>query len=210
MAFGEVHIEDIDPYEDKLAIPYLDHDPVVCAQYTIDRDVGRGICIAAHHLSAAWTVLAQDQVAVELEIPELHKEPAPPTELDYGFVARLRGQRILRLPETECRHPMSEWTRALGGNYWWCWRWGMALAGVWRSIKRVPHQMEFVLYTLEAMPGPLQATAGEMTEPPLTMQQEYRVLDGDYYDVIASWQRYYTKRRPTMLHWTGRQTPFWA
>lgn len=202
-------IADCDPYEDPLAVIYLDDDPIASAHATIDRDVGRCINIAAQHLSNAWHMCGADLTMVDWIMPDRHKEPTPPGELDW-MRAEVLHQRILiaRKPG----HEASEWTRELGGNYWWLWRNAMALLTVWQTIQRAPHTMTPVIYTLEVMPPKLLESAGQQTEPPVTMQQEYKVStpDGEYYECVDSWRRYYLKRRANLLRWTARPAPAWA
>lgn len=205
-------IVDIDPWEDKHAIPYLDHSPVKSALYTIDRDLSRTIDSNAYHLSAAWAVLAPDQYEVDIRWVK-QKEPQPRTE-NGAIGAWVRGQRVLvyRPPSTYPEHACAVWTRSLGGNYWWLWQNTMELLAVWKQVMGHAHGMTPFVHTLEVMPPVLLETSGERTEPPVTMQAEYHVHtpDGLFVEAVDSWRNYYIKRRQALLSWSKRPVPAWA
>lgn len=201
-------ISDVDPWENEYAIIYLDHDPGLSARYTIDRDVKRLIPIAIQHLSNAWHKLGDGYTMVDWVMPEKHKEPTPPGQLDW-MRAEVLHQRVL--PPRAMAHEASEWVRGLGGNYWWTWRWVMGLLSVHRALYGAEHPMAYMAFTLEVMPPVLLETASQQTEPPVQMQQEYKVEtpDGLYIECVDSWRNYYAKRRQRLLRWSGRTAPPW-
>jgi hypothetical protein len=200
-----LHIEEIGQL-DPLAVVYLDHDPKLCTNYTVDAHVRRGIQAAAQHLSNVWHEHGAELTYVDWANPARAKEPTPPGELDWLRAERF-NQRILLARESN--HPATEWAGSLGGNYHWLWRYAMGLLMVWQLKTRgAPHPLAPTLYTLEVMPPLLLETCDTQTEPPLPAEVG-RVLDGDYVDGVASWRAHYRAMPAAVQKWSFRKRPDW-
>lgn len=203
-----LHIEDFANRGDQLDVVYLDHDPVVCAHYAVDNDLDQFIAAAAQHLSNAWHIISPDMAMVDWVAPAHHKEPALPHQIDW-MRAEVLGQRILSMRYPT--HAASQWAMSAGGNYWWLWRYAMALITTWNFLYKCPHPLCPVVFPLEVLPPPLLPTLNAATEAPVTMPVEYRVAtpDGLYYEGVDSWRKWYRTRPLAVQRWKGRKRPEW-
>lgn len=190
---------------------YLDHDPELAARAHCDRHVLKMVIETAQLLSAVWHTVAPD--ALESTIGST--DPAFPlhpltaqleAKVPFGQVFFI-GNQLIYAP-THLNHPAVEWARESRGCYDWLWRLGAALADEYTFRYRKLHATRHVLRTLERPPPGLPA--GEHSEPPLVMPEEFFVTASGYADAVDSYRKYYLEGKRHLLTYTRRAPPSWA
>lgn len=214
-----------------MAIYMLDHDPRAAARAHADQHLDLALNFVVQQLANAWHELYSNW-SLPLDVPEheynvvrrvvsdaAHPRPAFPLQAYIAdgpvrpgdpVVWLLMGQRIPQ--KSNEMHASGLWIRQLGGNYRWAWRFGVALLDEFNQL-RIPIDAKIVrrtraLYTLEALPPPLQGTEGDWSEAPLTMPNIFRQERDGFYNSVESWRLFYgSKYGPE--HYSRRRAPDW-
>lgn len=214
--------------EQPVVLYYLDHDPVLAAQYACDAHVRSGLLSAVTMLSTAWhepfnsAYLPIEERAPYAKLfqrrvppPRYGADPQPVVNAPDPYFTEYQGNRPYwllmgqRIGDTMfAPHLNCEWARAAGGNYRWVHAWGVALADEYELRFEARSSCLPLLWTLEAVP-PNLIEDEEGTEPTPVVEADCQVIVDGYYDAPASYRTYYVNCKQALLQWTRRAAPPW-
>lgn len=205
--------------EQPVNVLYLDRDPVAAAQAHTDFHVVTGVRHAVQLLSNAWHELLNpmyQQIEEADDYPQTFtRHPGRGEPKDLGFPElkgepsywMLFGQRILQLAHQG--HPHSVWAMGNRLQYDWVHAYAIALCEEHSLRFGKPHPMQPLAWTLELVPAPISSAKADFSEPAPVVPERCLVLDGEYYDAIASYRNYYVLEKQPLLKWTRREPPEW-
>lgn len=176
---------------------YLDHDLDKCAEYHVDRHVGKMILEAAQLLTTALWVdkyigfvprkLTSEETGVLNEVKR--NEPSIDDRVFTRYLA------------THYSHPSAIWVRSSLENFYWTVNYANALndEGMYRGYKYHASCAE-----VNRMPEPTRLPQLGFTKPALAMPDE---LKSD--DVVASYRKFYMLDKGPFASWKRRGKPDW-
>lgn len=176
---------------------YLDKDLTKCAQYHIDRHVGKMQLEATQLLtSALWVDKLLGYVPRKLEKEELglineHKRMEP--DID--------DRKFTRYLPTHLNHPCAIWVRSSLDNYLWTKEYIIALneETQWRGNKSHASCKEAL-----RLPPPTELPARGYMPHALAMPDEYKTDN-----LVQSYRNYYINEKADIASWKKRGAPEW-
>lgn len=176
---------------------YLDHDLDKCAEYHIDKHVGKMQLEACQLLcTALWVDKLFGFVPRKLnqeEYKELQnaKRMEPPIEL----------RTFTRYLPTHANHPCAIWVRSSLENFWWTINYINALdeENIFRGNK--PHSSRVVCNNL---PDPKYLRNINITTRPQCMPDEFKSND-----IVQSYRLFYMNDKKDFATWKVRGKPDW-
>jgi hypothetical protein len=176
---------------------YLDHDLDKCAEYHIDKHVGKMQLEAAQLMTTTLWVdkylgfIPRKLTSEELGVINEHKRNEP--SIDNRVFTRY-------LP-THINHPCAIWARSSLEHHYWiaCYVNALNSETVYRGNK--PHAS---CDEVNRMPEPLNLPDKGWSKPALAMPDE---LKSD--DVIASYRKFYMLDKGPFASWKVRGKPDW-
>jgi hypothetical protein len=182
----------------KINIFYLDKDPVLAAQYQVDRHVVKMVVETAQLLSTAHRLLDGQEIIVELK----HKD-----------TGKIKKKRVWILPDnrndilyacTHRNHPSAVWCRSSVENYNWLVDHLHALGQEYTYRYGKTHAtIKKCFYELQSPPYGLRAW--DWSEPPSAMAKHYIVSN----DSVLNYRNYYRYGKANLHRWKNREPPAW-
>lgn len=176
---------------------YLDKDLDLCAQYHIDKHVGKMQLEAAQLMtSALWVDKILGFVPRKLESPELAEiNKAKALEPD------IEERTFTRYLPTHINHPSAIWVRSSLENYFWTFAYIQSLnqETVWRGNKSHASCAE-----VERMPEPKLLVDMGMTTFAQAMPDGLKRADP-----IEAYRNFYMLDKGPFATWKGRGPPEW-
>lgn len=213
--------------EDPVALYYLDHDPVVAARSLCDTHVRAGPNSVVQLLSSAWHqhnpwFLALDGkhpyagLFTRRVPPPLHGQRTLQPKSSDPFYVEYSGDRPFTMLMGQTigehgfeHHPNAEWVRGSAGNYYWAHAYGVELCHEHRYRFGTLHPALPKLWTLEAPPPDLDCDSPQAEPTPEVPGDCLVLIDGQFYDAIASYGQLYSRHKRAILNWTRRAAPPW-
>jgi len=171
---------------------YLDRDPKTCAEMHNDKHVVKMILEYAQLLSTAHRVL-------DGNIIDSHSVSGRKKKI---YVLADNRDTIL-YSATHVNHPSAVWVRQSHANYVWLFSLFDACLKEYTYRYGKEHATSRLWNYLYMSPNNI--AAGEFTEPPPAMPEEYRVPGNS----IQSYHNYYAGDKVKMSRWTNRNMPLW-
>lgn len=175
---------------------FLDEDPVLAAQYQVDKHVVKMIVETAQLLSTAHRVL--DGLEVQLTV-----------EKD----GKLRKKKVWVIDDerngilynaTHINHPSAVWVRESVENYNWLVDHLFALSDEYTYRYGKKHAtIQKLGYEIQSPPFNLKEW--DWTQPPCAMAEEYIISD----NYIENYRNYYAKGKSKFHKWKNRPQPEW-
>lgn len=172
---------------------YIDKDPVIAAQWMVDKHVVKMILESAQLLSTAHRII--DGV-------ETQGKSATGRNVKRWLLSDAREPVLYSA--THINHPSAVWCRKSVENYNWLADHMFALLNEYTHRYNKHHKVEGDLsYMLQSPPHNLKEY--DMTVMPSAMADEYKVSD----DPLVNYRNYYKVGKARMHKWTNRQPPEW-
>lgn len=176
---------------------FLDRDLDKCAEYHIDRHVGKMQLEAAQLLTMAlWTdkyigYAPRKLNSDELKIIKEHKKNEPSIE----------KRTFTRYLPTHENHPCSIWVRSSLEHFYWtvCYVNALNSECVWRGYKS--HASCDVV---NSMPIPTSIPDIGWTDPPLCMPDKFHGPD-----TVEAYRKFYIDDKASFASWKRRGEPHW-
>lgn len=176
---------------------YLDDDLDKCAEYHIDKHVGKMQLEATQILSTTlWVDKLLGFVPRKLTTDEL-KEISYAKSLEPSIELRT----FTRYLPTHINHPCSIWARSSLEHHYWivCYVTALDSESQWRGNK--PHASCKEALTL---PDPVVLPNMGWQKPALAMPDQYKTDD-----VVESYRAYYLNDKADIASWKKRGQPSW-
>ena len=172
---------------------YIDKDPVIAAQWMVDKHVVKMILESAQLLSTAHRII--DGV-------ETQGKSATGRNVKRWLLSDAREPVLYSA--THINHPSAVWCRKSVENYNWLADHMFALLNEYTHRYNKHHKVEGDLsYMLQSPPHNLKEY--DMTVMPSAMADEYKVSN----DPLVNYRNYYKVGKARMHKWTNRQPPEW-
>lgn len=166
---------------------YLHSEPVLCAQYHVDKHVVKMIVEYAQLLSTAHRLLDGKEVV-----------------LNNRKRWQLADERDTVLYQaTHKQHPSALWTRASRENYLWLYQLFLAVLDEYSYRYEKTHATARLSAALKHAPDNCPDLA--FTEPTPAMPEHYRVAG----DSVQSYRNYYLGSKTALFAWKKRGKPDW-
>lgn len=176
---------------------YLDEDLDRCAEYHIDKHVGKMQLEATQLLTTTLWVdkylgfIPRKLEKKELDVINLHKRNEP--DID--------NRKFTRYLPTHINHPCAIWTRSSLDHYYWliCYVNALDSENVYRGNK--PHAS-----CIEAnrLPEPINLIDKGWTEPPQCMPDQYKMSN-----TVMAYRLFYLRDKAEFASWKVRNKPPW-
>jgi hypothetical protein len=171
---------------------YLDHDPILCAQYHADKHTVKMILEYAQLLSTAHRVL------------DGHERTVLSSSGRKKKVWHLDDERDSVLySATHLNHPSAVWVRQSDKNYDWLFAMFQALMTEYTHRYGKVHATSRLESYLARVPKNISQKP--FTEPTPAMPDEVKVPG----DSIKSYRNYYINNKPHLASWKKRNKPEW-
>lgn len=173
---------------------YLDSDPKLCAEWSVDRHCVKMILETAQLLSTAHRLL--DGVETS------------------GVSASGRKKKIWALPDerndilysaTHVNHPCAVWCRESNNNYNWLWCLLRAYLTEYTYRYGKIHKIEQTGLHEHLRMLPTNINVGYFTQPPSCMDAKYIISD----DARVNYKNYYKIGKAHLHAWKKREVPEW-
>jgi hypothetical protein len=176
---------------------FLDHDLDKCAEYHIDKHVGKMQLEAAQLMSTTlWVDKLFGFVPRKLDADQLSE-----LRLAMSSEPVIEERKFLRYLATHPNHPCAVWVRSSLDNFIWthCYVNALNSESVWRGNK--PHAS---CVEVNKMPEPLSLPSLGLTAFALAMPDEYKTADA-----VISYRTYYKNDKANIASWKRREQPEW-
>ena len=180
-----------------MSLFYLDHDIDLCAQYHIDKHVGKMQLEAAQLLSTAlWVDKILGFIPRALNGDEL---------AEIKVVTRcepvIEERTFIRYLATHHNHPSNIWVRSSLENYYWtiCYVNALDSEAQYRGYK--PHAS---CRETNRLPEPKAMVNKGLTHPAQAMPEQYKNVD-----TVQAYRNYYIGEKASIASWKLRGTPEW-
>lgn len=178
----------------------LDKDPRRAAEYHCDKHVVKMILESAQMLCTAhWLGWAR----------MLKAPPLKPRQLQQWLYDNVPKDMQPPWKMTHAKHPCTQWTQQVWGNYFWHSRLGLALCDVYTERYGKVHKSHEVHRWLNRHIPPTFETTVEtpvgMTPFAVCMPDECKIPD----DPIASYRNYYIQKKARFAKWKYSTKPTW-
>lgn len=176
---------------------YLDEDLDKCAEYHIDKHVGKMQLEAAQLLTTALWVdkhigyVPRKLTKEELDVLNTIKRMEPSID----------ERTFTRYLPTHCNHPCAIWVRTSLEHYWWTINYVNALndENIWRGNKSHASCAE-----ANRMPEPTRLPDNGWYTPALAMPEQYK-----FEDPVEAYRAYYIGEKADIASWKKRGEPYW-
>jgi len=172
---------------------YLDNDPKMCAEWSVDSHCVKMILESAQLLSTAHRVLDGHEY-----IDDGGKRKVKRWRLDDDRNAQLYSA-------THVNHPSAVWCRETEANYLWLWSLLREYCKEYTYRYGKTHKVEAdgLLYDLRYTPH--NTPLIYFTEPPSAMDPKYIISK----DPIVNYRNYYKVGKVHLHKWKKREAPEW-
>lgn len=172
---------------------YIDEDPIVAAQWMVDRHVVKMILESAQLLSTAHRVLDGEQVM---------GKTATNRNVKRWILSDAR--ETVMYQATHINHPSAVWCRESVENYNWLVEHFFALMTEYTYRYSKTHKCQGDLsYMLQSPPNNLKKY--DMTPMPSCMDDKYIVSDNP----VVNYRNYYRLGKASIHSWKHRNPPEW-
>lgn len=176
---------------------YLDEDLDKCAEYHIDKHVGKMQLEAAQLLTTTLWVdkylgyIPRKLNSEELQVIKSHKKLEPSIE----------ERTFTRYLPTHENHPSAIWVRSSLEHFYWtvCYVNALNSETQWRGNKSHASCAE-----VNKMPEPINLPDIGWTAPTLAMPDKYKSEDA-----VESYRNYYIHDKAEIASWKKRNKPYW-
>jgi len=180
---------------------YLDENPVIAAEWMVDRHVVKMILESAQLLSTAHRFL--DGMEIPLEVKIEQEDGSIKTRKKKWWLLNDSREEVL-YSATHINHPSAIWCRSSIENYDWLVDHFFALMREYTYRYEKTHKCFGELsYMLQSPPKNL--TQFDMTIMPSAMDDKYKVSDNP----IQNYRNYYKNGKTHLHKWTNREPPEW-
>ena len=176
---------------------YLDHDLDKCAEYHIDRHVGKMILEAAQLLT---TTIWIDKLLGYVP-RKLNKEELDVINDAKRMEPNIDDRTFTRYLPTHVSHPSAIWVRSSLEHYYWTVNYANALndEGIYRGYKSHASCAE-----VNRMPEPTRLPDMGWCTPTLAMPDQLKSNDA-----VASYRKFYMLDKGPFASWKRRGKPDW-
>lgn len=169
---------------------YLDHDPVKCAQYHVDKHVVKMILEYCQLLSTAHRIIDGKEIIAESKTGRKVKRWILPDE-----------RETILYSATHVNHPSAVWCRETAGNYHWLYKLLTSLCEeyTYRYGKVHKCQSSGLVEALQFAPNKI--TSHELFTGPTPAMPDACKVPGDS---LKSYRNYYIMEKQRMWSWKGK------
>jgi hypothetical protein len=176
---------------------YLDSNPLIAAQYHVDRHVIKMILESAQLLCTAHRVIDGIQTKVSrLTKTGKHKQI-------NAYLLNDSAKNSLLYSVTHINHPCTIWCRDNINNYMWLYELFVSLCDEYTYRYGKKHKTDFLLRDV-LQNSPISISTSEFTQPAQAMPEKYRSADS-----IQAYRQYYIHEKHSFAKWSKRATPEW-
>ena len=181
---------------------YLDENPVVAAEWMVDRHVVKMILESAQLLSTAHRIL--DGKEIQLEVDILQEDGSVKTRKKKWWLLKDAREEVI-YSATHINHPSAVWARSSIENYNWLVDHFFALMQEYTYRYDKQHKcFGEISYMLQSPPKKLEEF--DMTKMPSCMAEEYIISE----DPITNYRNYYKAGKKHLHNWKRRNPPEWT
>jgi hypothetical protein len=174
---------------------YIDEDPIVAAQWMVDKHVVKMILESAQLLSTAHRILDHSVIRTY--------KPEGKTRMKTEYVLNDARDNVL-YQATHINHPSAVWCRESVENYNWLVEHFFALMSEYTHRYSKVHKCQGDLsYMLQSPPNNLKKY--DMTPMPSCMDDKYIVSN----DPVVNYRNYYKLGKVSIHNWKNRNPPEW-
>jgi Pyrimidine dimer DNA glycosylase len=178
---------------------YLDHDPVKCAQYHVDKHVVKMILEYCQLLSTAHRIIDGKEMIAESKTGRKVKRWKLPDHRETVLYSA-----------THINHPSAIWCRETAGNYHWLYKLLTSLCDEYTYRYGKVHKCESTGLVNELQYAPRRINSlDQFTGPTPAMPDHCKVPN----DSLQSYRNYYVMEKGRMWSWKGkinsRNEPKW-
>ena len=169
---------------------YLDHDPVKCAQYHVDKHVVKMILEYCQLLSTAHRIIDGKEIIAESKTGRKVKRWILPDE-----------RETILYSATHVNHPSAVWCRETAGNYHWLYKLLTSLCEeyTYRYGKVHKCQSSGLVEALQFAPNKI--TSYDLFSGPTPAMPDHCKVPGDS---LKSYRNYYIMEKQRMWSWKGK------
>ena len=169
---------------------YLDHDPVKCAQYHVDKHVVKMILEYCQLLSTAHRIIDGKEIVAESKTGRKVKRWILPDE-----------RESILYSATHVNHPSAVWCRETAGNYHWLYKLLTSLCEeyTYRYGKVHKCQSSGLVEALQFAPNKI--TSYDLFSGPTPAMPDHCKVPGDS---LKSYRNYYIMEKQRMWSWKGK------
>ena len=169
---------------------YLDHCPVVCAQYHVDKHVVKMILEYCQLLSTAHRIIDGKETIAESKTGRKVKRWILPDERETTLYSA-----------THVNHPSAVWCRETAGNYHWLYKLLTSLCEeyTYRYGKVHKCQSSGLVEALQFAPNKI--TSYDLFSGPTPAMPDHCKVPGDS---LKSYRNYYIMEKQRMWSWKGK------
>lgn len=180
---------------------YLDENPVIAAEWMVDRHVVKMILESAQLLSTAHRIL--DGREIQLEVDILQEDGKIKTRKKKWWLLDDAREEVI-YSATHINHPSAVWARTSVENYNWLVDHFFALMQEYTHRYNKQHKCYGeISYMLQSPPKKLEEF--DMTTMPSCMADEYIICS----DPVRNYRNYYKMGKTHLHKWTNREPPRW-
>lgn len=184
--------------ETEINIFYLDHDPVQCAMWHVDKHVVKMILESAQLLSTAHRLTDGKEYIGKTKTGRNAKRWLLENNFEFPH-----DRESVVYHATHVHHPSAVWCRATNTNYNWLYSLFIALMNEYTYRYGKNHSCGKLIPYLDHPPRNI--AIAPFTEPTPAMPDEYKVPN----DSVASYKNYYIGAKAYFASWKNRETPNW-
>jgi hypothetical protein len=180
---------------------YIDENPVVAAQWMVDRHVVKMILESAQLLSTAHRILDGNEIQLEVQVEQ--EDGKVKTRKKKWWLLNDAREEVI-YSATHINHPSAIWCRSSIQNYDWLVDHFFALMEEYTYRYEKTHKcFGEISYMLQSPPKNL--TEYDMTTMPSCMADEYIICS----DPIKNYRNYYKMGKTHLHKWKKRNPPEW-
>lgn len=180
---------------------YLDENPVLAAQWMVDRHVVKMILESAQLLSTAHRVLDGKEIQLQVNIEQ---EDGSVKSKKKKWWALNDAREDVMYSATHINHPSAIWCRSSVENYTWLVDHFFALMQEYTYRYDKQHKCFGELsYMLQSPPKNLEEW--DMTTCPSAMDDKYIICT----DPVRNYRNYYKNGKTHLHKWKKREVPWW-
>ena len=174
---------------------YLDKDPQLCAEWSVNSHCVKMILESAQLLSTAHRILDGVEYTDKTKTGRNVKRWRLPDDRDTTLYVA-----------THINHPCAVWCRKSSDNYAWLWSLMNEYCEEYTHRYGKVHKIEAdgLLGRLDVMPNKIDHELG-FTTPPSAMDAKYIISE----DPIKNYQNYYKNGKAHLHKWKNRRPPEW-